>query len=531
MSTMAKQANLEARLRAYMQQSIAENGPIHETYNLEQDPDAQELLSRWKVQTLEDKQLEICQYLGKDTEVTIPSQIGRYKVTRIGKEVFCKCREVIQVIISEGIESVEEKAFYALRALRNVVFPKSLKRIGASAFYSCEQLPALTLPIGLEQIGEYAFALCERVEELTIPFTVHEIGTGAFSCMRSLAAINVQPENPCFCSKNGLLYSKDECKLLACPAATEYGITIPKGVQSVADYAFAYCRWITSVRFQSGLKSIGKYAFGYCEELRKIALPDSVTDIGSMAFCNCYVLQDVMLPERLQSLGDSVFLECRSLRRIHIPRALTHMGQRVFCKCNCLQSITIDPDNPKLTCVDGIVLDERGSVLKVCSKGKGGNLIIPNGVKEIEPAAFESCNWSQIVIPDSVREIGPYAFANCRQLQKISLPASLTELSNGIFEGCSVLHKISLPSSLQRIGKFSFTGCNRLKKIVIPENVKMLDEFGIYRCSNLESVVFYAKTRVGEYCFEKCKKVKIYAPLRSPAADYARKTKIPFEEV
>lgn len=56
------------------------------------------------------------------------------------------------------------------------------------------------------------------------------------------------------------------------------------GVTSIGDYAFSYCKSLTSVEIPNGVTTIQNAAFYFCENLALIVISDSVTSIGRNAF-------------------------------------------------------------------------------------------------------------------------------------------------------------------------------------------------------------------------------------------------------
>ena len=64
-------------------------------------------------------------------------------------------------------------------------------------------------------------------------------------------------------------------------------ITIPKSVEVIEEYAFAFCG-VSEVILQEGLKRIEQYAFRQCGSLRWISLPSSITYLGYNIFDGDY---------------------------------------------------------------------------------------------------------------------------------------------------------------------------------------------------------------------------------------------------
>lgn len=73
------------------------------------------------------------------------------------------------VTLSEGLESIEEMAFWHCTSLHGIVFPSTLKSIGSEAFADCFALTNLVIPSGVTEIADHAFAGCKGLQSVTIP--------------------------------------------------------------------------------------------------------------------------------------------------------------------------------------------------------------------------------------------------------------------------------------------------------------------------------------------------------------------------
>lgn len=105
-------------------------------------------------------------------------------------------------------------------------------------------------------------------------------------------------------------------------------------------------------------------------------------------------------------------------------------------------------------------------------------VIIPNGVTEIDICAFEYCaNLKSITIPESVTKIGNYAFYKCANLKSITIPKSVTKIGNYAFGNCESLKSIVIPEGVTEIGSAAFWECTNLKSIVIPDSISEIGHF------------------------------------------------------
>lgn len=71
-------------------------------------------------------------------------------------------------------------------------------------------------------------------------------------------------------------------------------LVIPNSVESIGDYAFEYCSYLTNVIIPDNVISIGKEAFCYCTKLTSVTIGESVTSVGNAAFANCRSLTEII---------------------------------------------------------------------------------------------------------------------------------------------------------------------------------------------------------------------------------------------
>lgn len=180
----------------------------------------------------------------------------------------------------------------------------------------------------------------------------------------------------------------------------------------------------------------------------------------------------------------------------------------------------------------------EGNILKKCVNNAVGEIIIPDGIEEIESQAFQDCCYvTRIIMPNSVRKLGfSGVFNRCTSLELIKLSLSLESLSydcfsdcinltqvsisqgikvieSGAFRGCCNLQRIELPESLQSINSEAFKDCSSLESISIPRNVKYIYNSAFYGCKNLtELEIPESVDAIYDYAFSQCTsltKVKI----------------------
>ena len=228
----------------------------------------------YSYEILNDGTLRLYQYEGTDTNIVVPDTIDRRKVTVLGNSTFQYCTQ------ASDIESV--------------TLPDSLTTIEKNAFYNCEKLKSVTIPPNVSFIGLAAFV--EGLSE------------------SSLTEIKVDPENPYFSEKDGVVFSKDGTKLIMFPSGRSGDYQIPDGTVSVGDYAFYYCVNVSSITVPGCVRSLGEGAFGNCSSLTKAVLNEGLEEIGEYAFQSSSGIRDIIIPASVKSVGKNglrLSSECR----------------------------------------------------------------------------------------------------------------------------------------------------------------------------------------------------------------------------
>jgi len=179
----------------------------------------------------------------------------------------------------------------------------NLLSIGDYAFYKCKATE-ITLPAMLTEIGNYAF-YGASLRQLILPDTTVSVGDYAFYANTDLNSV-----------------------------------TFGKGLQSLGESAFYYCKKLSSVDLsQTKLISLGGDCFKACSELVAAVFPSTLTQVGAAAFKGCDKLKVASLGNGVESLGESVFEGCSSMQVVILPQALTSIGNSAFKDCVSVEKL------------------------------------------------------------------------------------------------------------------------------------------------------------------------------------------------
>lgn len=119
-----------------------------------------------------------------------------------------------KLVLPNTLTYIGEGAFGGCEELQTVVFAKKYKKlvIGQNAFFS-RKMKKIVFPEGTYELKANAAGLCP---EISIPSTVKKIGSGVVNY--NTKKVTISKYNKYFKLKNGILYSKDEKKLLGVSA-------------------------------------------------------------------------------------------------------------------------------------------------------------------------------------------------------------------------------------------------------------------------------------------------------------------------
>ncbi|MBR4614895.1 MAG: leucine-rich repeat protein, partial [Kiritimatiellae bacterium] len=309
--------------------------------------------------------------------LTIPAELDGLKITKLAKRCFKGCKDLIGVKLPEGIRSIELLAFSNCRKLKAIVLPDTLEHIGIEAF-SATALDDVDLK-NVRVIERCAFKFCGALEY-----------------------VSVNPVNPVYCVKDGVLYDKIAQAIVICPRSRT-AFTIPRGIEAIADAAFHESK-IRSIVIPDTVVYVGHAAFGDSPELEEVVCEGADARIGSLAFGRSPKLAKVVLPHHLTQLDDWSIIEgAGHLESIDLPDTVEILGDAVFKNCPMLKSIRL---------------------------GK------------------------------SLRIVRHRAFSRCTSLAEISFPATVKEMGDGVLSFCPSLKTVRFEGERPSMGTDFFKGSN-----------------------------------------------------------------------
>lgn len=132
--------------------------------------------------------------------------------------------------------------------------------------------------------------------------------------------------------------------------------------------------------------------------------------------------------------------------------------------------------------------------------GDGGDVVIPDGITEIDDSAFfQNDNITNLVIPEGCSKIGMSAFSYCSELKTVTFEGDMEQVGMMSFLGCPNLETVIFKGDVtsEDIDDFTkglscnaFMGCRNLKTVEFAENsrVDIIRRAAFMDCENLTDV-------------------------------------------
>ncbi len=517
----------------------------------------------WSYELL-DNEAFITYYSGKETDITIPSEVDGYKV--VGLKFFSvdsdhslsitlpgSISQIDNYSIDSNMDSIvainvsEANEFYS--SVNGVLYNKS--KTGLVIYPQGKTDTSYVIPDGVRYISYSAFSGNNHIKSITIPASIEsidiypEIGT-PFDFCSLLEEIIVSESNKFYSSVDGILFNKDKTEIIRYPERkVEFVYDIPDTVEEIGPNAFYDCSLLIDINLPNGLKKIGDSAFWGCIALKSLDIPYGVAVIESYALCNCQSLKSITIPDSVDSIGSYVF----SGNNAYIMDE-DNWENGAFYVGNYL--IKVSEESIGEFRVKSGTLAIAGSAFMYCRSIT--SIVIPDGVKEIGEYAFWSCeSLKSITMTNSVKELGYHCFIFCSNLENIVLSENIIDISSEDFKYTSYYNNeanwengvlylgsylieakpevtdCTIKNGTKRIACYAFGRCEKLTSATLPNGVTIIGDGAFCYCESLVKVIIPdSVTCIGADAFEECYNLTIYGYSDSYAETYANENDIKF---
>ena len=166
-------------------------------------------------------------------------------------------------------------------------------------------------------------------------------------------------------------------------------------------------------------------------------------------FLNHEKIKSVVFSDGITSAGDFLFEFCDNLETVSFPNTLAKIGHCSFM--------------PHL---DSSTTPQTALGLKT--------LILPDGITEIEKAAFAGTRLTELTIPKSIETVGDYAFESCINLKKVRYEGKI--IGGFMFVKCFALKEFTIASTCTEISSHCFNYCSNLREITYEGGLEAWDK-------------------------------------------------------
>ena len=255
------------------------------------------------------------------------SMVGRFTI---------RGKEVKDLVIPEGITTLNNYVFENCAEITSVTLPKSLKRIERGVFSGCKGIEAISIPDNVEVIRPDAFSGCENlkrvdfsslanffkvhmgsagipsyrlyagekeVTEVTIPDTISSVWMKMFSGCKSIKTLTI-PRHVTTIEADGLKGCSPE-NLKFEDWDSYYRINL------------LFTAWLGGGGDSPNAYPFKHHLFVGGEEVTDVVLPEGLSQVKAGLFQNCNHILSVQIPKGVENINSGSFDGCESLKDIY----------------------------------------------------------------------------------------------------------------------------------------------------------------------------------------------------------------------
>lgn len=507
--------------------------------------------------------LEVINYNGNETEITIPTIADGMPVTAIADNAFNGNQSLTKVIMQEGLTTIGEGAFSNMASLTEIVFPVSLRSIGsnvltgtnvekitlASSFNkqirylfgnNIANVPASLVkikyangcteinntmwnvdkvknegdPVVLELADDWtivptsAFYNCQGIVSLIIPEGIQYIYDQAFQDCRNLEKV-VLPTT----LREIWSYGFNNCVKI-----TDFNIEDCSSLTRITYQGLGNLDSLVEIRLPKNLDRLETYAIAWCDNLERIIFNDKIRKFDGWCFEGNQSLKEVVLPSSVEEIGDGVFNNCTNLTFVIIPKGIDRIYNWAFQQCYSLIVLCEEESKPtnwsSNWASNGPIVvwgyKETKTINGIKYALTNSNEAYILGVEDLTQTRYEFADSVDGYDVVSVNLGG--LFRNNTYVEEVVIPDFVDSIPNNAFNGATSLKKVIFGENtgVTSIGNYAFANCSSLASIDIPNSVTNISNYAFYQCNGLRSVkIPDSITTLNEYTFAYCRNLTV----------------------
>lgn len=431
-------------------------------------------------------------------------------VEEIMPYAFWGCDSVIEVELSEYIDSLDDYALANLKNLESIVIPYSVKSIGLKAFADCIRLKDVTIHPTVKTIHETAFDGCLRLNIIAEPGSmaykffqdltyqpiweeeyedvediIYNIGDNVESIEDIVTGKTEGPNVSDATLLGTTVVSSGQAVILIdnTKQKVNMGNYVEKedeqnqNTETVTDksevidlFSTTDVKGNTIPKYTIVGNEIASKAYYGSKNMSGYQIPENIVKINDFAFARSNV-GSISIPNTVDTIGYGAFYHCDSLEKVDIPTSVTTIEPFAFDNTKWMENFQTSRQE-FLIVGDGILLAYNGG---------DSHIKIPEGVKRIAPYVFYKHNGVlSVSLPDSLIEIGEAAFDGCTNLSEVFGGTNVKIIKDRAFNFCP-LQTVKITDAVESIG---------LKAFDLSDNREAKDKTAIFYGTNLPKLSF-----------------------------------------
>lgn len=258
--------------------------------------------------------------------------------------------------------------------------------------------------------------------------------------------------------------------------------------------------------FTLGVKMAGRILIDVNPTVEEVILPDEDEQI--LAFAKEVDLRDVkhLVLHNVDSLERLLYDKGLPQKVTFIPSnnnledlkyEIRHLAS-VSRNAEYIKEIEVI--SPYVKCVNGIIYTSDMKTI-IASTMYQTDIVIPEGVENIDCEAFADCHLTSIKLPDSLKNIKKEAFRRCMNLRSVVFGTGVTKIPSYTFESCINLENVILPPNLEKICDGAFKSTN-LSNIKLTEGLKEI-RYHAFDDTPMQEIVIPSTTSLSGSAFGK----------------------------
>ena len=520
-------------------------------------------------------------YKGSGGDVVTPADWEGQPVKVLGGTLYYRKPEITSLVVQAPVEVLSSGSIEILENATSVILPDTLRVMLVGNFQSMPKLESVTIPASVRYIDDGCFVFCDSLQSVTFLGEVPVILGTSFTTLENTvvyvpddqldAYLEVLPEklqvlpsgmpavreeirtNPAdllfdaqtqtltgYAGKSSVVVIPREIDGVPVRHIGERAfsgnksvhlLTLPEGLETIQDYAFASCNALRFVDCPDTVRSIGAHAFERGFQGESFDWSAGLETIGESAFQNTALSHDLILPYGLKTIGDSAFEGIR-WASVEIPETIEHIGQHAFANsyieyvaldawemldiadnafenCSSLEDMDLPWDSslenlrtyeafmapqapdctvwinnpPDVSYVSGDYKYELG-------EDDGFYLVSYDGDQDAIMLHYNAWDYSgEERVRKPVVGLGDGVFKGNSTLRRFRVTHSFTMKSIGAEAFAdSALEEVDLFYSIETIGAGAFRNCKNLREITLPASLKFIGPGAFDGCDSLEKV-------------------------------------------